>query len=181
MAKSGGKVSFEEAKQSALKFFEKQKKFKEIQAKFNEVKAQFNGDMSLFFENEQIEKSIMLETGYNQDLQINRIQKSSVEFNADKLEKALGKELARDVVLKRYEIIDFPGLVAYLKEFGVEPSVFKSFLNVTKTVDEKELDKLEELGKIDIEQIKGCYTVKQHNPYFTVAVKRGQSDDERQD
>ena len=69
------------------------------------------------------------------------------------------------------------GLVTYLKECGISPKVFKSFISVRKTVNTKELDKLEELGKITAEQIKGCYTVKSQNPYFTVNIGKGQGND----
>jgi hypothetical protein len=66
------------------------------------------------------------------------------------------------------------GLITYLKDCGISPKVFKSFISVRKTVNTKELDRLEELGKITAEQIKGCYTVKSQSPYFTVNVGKGQ-------
>jgi len=69
------------------------------------------------------------------------------------------------------------GLITYLKECGIDPKVFKSFISVRKTVDTKELDRLEELGMITAEQIKGCYTVKNQNPYFTVNIGKGQEND----
>lgn len=164
------KLSYDECVQSVLKFFEKQKKFKQVQTQFNELKAQFNSDMEDYFECEGISK-MDIDEFIDGNLVVNRIQKSSVEFDADKLEKALGK-FAKDVIIKRHEIIDMIGLIAYLKECGVDPKIFKSFLNVSKSVDTKELDRLEELGKITVEQIQGCYTIKPQNPYFTVGVKR---------
>lgn len=172
------KLSKSECIKSVRKFFEKQARFKKIQAEFNEMKAQFYSDMESYFEAEQIEGATTFESDEfaDGDLQVTRTQKSSVEFNADKLEKALGKKLAKSVVLKQYQIIDMDGLIAYLKECNVDPSIFKSFLSVTKTVDTKELDRLEELGKVTLEQVKGCYSVKRQSPYFTVTVKRGQDD-----
>ena len=169
------KLSKDECVQSVLKFFEKQKKFKQVQSQFNELKAQFNSDMEDYFECEGISK-MTIDEFIDGNLVVNRIQKSSVEFDADKLEKALGK-LAQNVVLKRYEIIDMIGLIAYLKECGVDPKIFRSFLNVSKSVDTQELDRLEELGKITADQIKGCYTINCQNPYFTIGVKRAYDDD----
>ena len=110
---------------------------------------------------------------------VNRIQKSSVEFDPDKLAKALGKQLAKQVIIKKYEITDMDALIAYLKECDVDPKIFKSFLNVSQSVDIQELDRLEEIGKITAEQVKGCYTVKRQKPYFTVGVKRGHDDGEQ--
>ena len=93
-------------------------------------------------------------------------------FNADKLEKVLGKKISDNVIIKKYEIVDMFGLIAYLKECNVDPKIFKSFLSVTKSVDVKELERLDELGKISIEQLNGCYTVNKQKPYFTVGLKR---------
>lgn len=60
----------------------------------------------------------------------------------------------------------------------VEQKVFKSFINVTKKVDEKKLDKLADLGLISQEQLEGCYTLKRQKPYFTFKMKRGKHDEE---
>lgn len=178
------KLSSAECRQSVRKFFEKQSRFKKVQSQFNELKAQFNSDMEDYFECEGIEKSLTflcedIIEGNGSDLVVNRIQKSSVEFDPDKLAKALGKQLAKQVIIKKYEITDIDALIAYLKECDVNPKIFKSFLNVSQTVDTQELDRLEELGKITVEQVKDCYTIKRQKPYFTVSVKRGHDDGEQ--
>lgn len=174
------KLSENECKQSVRKYFEKQSKFKQVQSQFNELKAQFNSDMEDYFEHEGIDKSLTIKYDdfVDSDLVVNRIQKSSVVFDADKLERALGKHLGKQIIIKRYEVTDMDALIAYLKECDVDPKIFKSFLSVSKSVDTSELDRLEELGKISAEQIQGCYTVKRQKPYFTVGVKRGNDDGE---
>lgn len=179
-ANKKAKLTIDDYRQSVRKFFEKQIRFKEIQTQFNELKTQFNSDMEEFFKNEGIDKSVVFSDKelVQGSLVVNRIQKSSVQFNADKLEKALSKEISKQVIVKRYEITDIDALITYLKECNVDPKIFKSFLNVSKTVDTQELDRLEELGKITEKQVRGCYTVKCQNPYFTVGVKRGQDDGE---
>lgn len=155
------------------KFFEKQIKFKNVQAQYNELKAQFNSDMEDFFKLEGIDKS--MEFSCNEPigdiLVVNRIQKSNVEFNPDKLEKKLGKGISKQIIVKKYEVIDMEALIAYLKECNVDPNIFRSFLNITKTIDMKELDRLGDLGKITEEQLKGCYIVKKQKPYFTITMK----------
>ena len=60
------------------------------------------------------------------------------------------------------------GLITYLQECGVDPKIFKSFISVEESVDVKELERLEELGKISKEQLKGCYSVKCQKPYYQV-------------
>ena len=175
------KLSSTKCRKSVYKFFERQSKFKQEQSQFNELKSQFSSDMEDYFECEGIDKSLTF--SYDDlvegDLVVNRIQKSSVEFNPDKLSKALGKQLAKQVIIKKYEITDMSALTAYLKECNVDPKIFKSFLNISQTVDTQELDRLEELGKITADQIKGCYTIKRQKPYFTVGVKRGHDDGEQ--
>ena len=180
MARRKSKLNSDECKQSIMNFFQKQKKFKQIQTRFCEIKADFYNDMEDYFKYNNIDGKLTIECNELADVQsfvVTRIQSSRVEFNPDKLEKALGKELSRDVIQKHYEIVDMNGLVTYLKECGINPKVFKSFVSVRKTVNTKELDKLEELGKITAEQIKGCYTVKSQSPYFTVNIGKGQNND----
>ena len=180
MARRKSKLNSEECKQSIINFFQKQKRFKEIQTRFGEIKANFYDDMEDYFKHNNIDGKLIIdgdEFANNESFVITRIQSSKIEFNANKLEKALGKELSQNVIQKHYEITDMIGLITYLKENGIDPKVFKSFVSVRKSVDTKELDRLEELGMITAEQIKGCYTIKTQNPYFTVNIGKGQEND----
>ena len=180
MARRKSKLNSEECKQSIINFFQKQKKFKQIQTRFGEIKADFYNDMEDYFEHNNVNGKLIIEGDSldgAENFIVTRIQSSKVEFNPDKLEKALGKELSQSVIQKHYEITDMIGLVTYLKECGVDPKVFKSFISIRKTVNTKELDRLEELGMITAEQIKGCYKVKSQNPYFTVNIGKGQEND----
>ena len=181
MARRKSKLNSEECKQSIINFFQKQKRFKQIQTRFCEIKTDFYNDMEDYFKYNNIDGKLTIECNDEfadiGSFVVTRVQSSRVEFNPDKLEKALGKELSRDVIQKHYEIVDMNGLVTYLKECGINPKVFKSFISIRKTVNTKELDRLEELGKITAEQIKGCYTVKSQNPYFTINLGKGQDND----
>lgn len=168
------KQSEARARQSVLEYFSKQCKYKSLQAKFEEAKRQFNEEMESHFQelgitSMRVESDELVEGS----LLVTRVQKSSVSFDADKLESALDKELAGQVIHKRYEIADILGLITYLKECGVDPKVFKSFLTITKSVDAKELDRLEEIGKITLDQVKGCYMVNAQKPYFVVKNGKG--------
>lgn len=177
MVRRKSKLNSDECKQSILNFFQKQKKFKQIQNQFGEIKADFYNDMEDYFKNNDIDGKLTIEgDDFNgvESFVVTRIQSSKVEFNPDKLERVLGKELSRDVIQKHYEIVDMAGLISYLQGYGVNPKVFKSFISIRKSVNTKELDRLESLGKITAEQIKGCYTIKSQNPYFTVNIGKGQ-------
>ena len=176
------KPTIDECRQVVLDFHKKQTEFKEMQSHFGDEKAKFNSMMEDLFKGEDIEKTAVFTNcgvdGSCERYTVTRVQKVSVDFDPDRLEKSLGKEISKKVVRKSYEIIDIDGLIAYLKECDVDPKIFKSFLQIFKSVDLDELNKLEELGEISMEQVEGCYTVKRQNPYFTVSVKRGQNDGE---
>lgn len=177
------KPTIDECRQSVIDFHKKQTEFKDVQSQLNVEKANFNLLMERFFQGEAIDKSVVFTncggiTGECEKYTVTRVQRTSIDFDPERLEKSLGKELSRDVISKSYEIADIDGLIKYLKECGVDPKVFKSFLNVYKSVDYDALDRLEELGRISKEQVEGCYTVKRQKPYFTVSVKRGNDDGE---
>lgn len=177
------KLSLDELRQAAYTFTAKSQKIKRMQTQLAELKEQFYADASDYLECNDMGDSIDIEyvggeafNDFAGTLHLKKIQKASVEFNADAIEKALGKELSKEVILKRYEVQDMAALIVYLKECGVDPKIFKSFIVVEKSVDAEAIDRLEEVGRITHEQIDGCYTVKTQNPYFTVKVKRGQGD-----
>lgn len=160
-------------------FYNEQKEFKERQERFNTIKQLFYNDAEELFNYEGIDKLVI----DNEDLEgnelvVNRVQKTSVIFDIDALENNLSKEISKDVIDKSYTITDINRLIIYLKSCGVDPKVFKSFINVTKIVDEKKLDKLADLGLIREEQLEGCYTLKRKKPYFTVKMKRGKHNEE---
>lgn len=177
MVRRKSKLNSEECKQSIINFFQKKKRFEQIQTRFGEIKADFYNDMEDYFKHNNIDGKLTIESGELDGVDkfvVTRIQSSKVEFNPDKLERVLGKELSRDVIHKHYEIVDMVGLISYLQGYDINPKVFKSFISIRKSVNTKELDRLESLGKITAEQIKGCYTVKSQNPYFTVNIGKGQ-------
>lgn len=155
-------------------FLKRQEQFKEDQASFEMVKKQFYSFMEEYFEdNDVADKASFPIEGFADSslLVVTKVQKSVVDFDVQKLEDALGKENSKGVIIKEYQIMDFEGLVEYLKSCGVSPKLFKKFIKVNKTVDTKKLDNLEELGRITVKQLDGCYTVKRQNPYFKVALK----------
>lgn len=87
----------------------------------------------------------------------------------------------RDKVVKKTYIIPNMKLVAkLLKKYGVERSEFEKLLYVKKEVDERELEKLYSLGLISIEDLEGCYTVDEGNPYWHIKASE-ESSSERND
>ena len=101
-------------------------------------------------------------------LGVTRVRRKKIIWDMNKLKEKLPKEKYKAVTTRRYEIEDMEGLVKYLKKCGVNPKRFKSFLNVTESVDEKELNNMSELGEITESDIRGCYTVELSDPYIRI-------------
>lgn len=100
-----------------------------------------------------------------------RVQNVKVIWNIDKLKKQLGRKLFCKVVQKQYQIIDMHGLIEYLKSCGVDPNKFKSYINVSVSVDESEIDRLSEVGEVTKSDIEGCYRLDKAKPYFKYTYK----------
>lgn len=177
--RSKAKLSLDECKQSALKFFQSQRQLKRIQSDFENEKKQFYSDMEDYFKCNEIKSKLFLDGDefVDKGLVVTRVQSSKVIFDVKKLERALGKDVSKDVIIKRYEIADMKGLITYLRECNVDPKIFKSFLCVSKQVDTAALDRLEELGKISLKQVEDCYTINRSNPYFQVSVSKEKGDE----
>lgn len=150
-------------------FLEAQANFKVAQENFKNAKACFYAEMESMEEGHVSDSPYVFE---DEEFTVKRVQKSVVKFDADALEKLLGKELSSDVIEKQYCITNFEGLKAYLKKCNVSPTEFKKFITVSKSVKVEELDRLESIGKVSLSQIKGSYSIEVQKPYFMVKKKK---------
>lgn len=170
------KISRSDFKAACITLGENSEKYKRQTAEYENVRTNKLKIVGEYFEQNKLDKGITFEMPSElSDIQaktvtITKAQRVSVNFIVDKLKKSLGNKMASNVITKRYEIIDMFGLVKYLKQCNVNPDIFKSFLNVTETVDVKELERLEEIGKISNDELDGCYTVTKGEPYFSIKV-----------
>lgn len=172
---------YEKCRFMALEFFRKNRELKEMQGQMNVLKKNFYGSINEFFDENDVDSEISFsynEIADKQILRIKKVQKVSVNFDADSVDKVLDKEFSEQVIIKKYEVNDMPGLIAYLKECGVNPKVFKSFIDVKKSVDVSVLENLVATGKVSEESLDGCYTTEKQNPYYTVTAKKEQEKDD---
>ena len=170
--------------QSAWNYYRKEQKFKKVKKQYEESKDQFEADM-LELTDALGKKRVVFEPDSFVDgdtecgkLTVCKVEKTSIEWDAAKLERKLPPSVAKKVIKKRHYISDMPGLVAYLKGCGVDPKIFKMFLSAERTVDAKAVDQLGSVGEVSVRQISGCYIVKCHKPYFTLSVKKDDGDGE---
>lgn len=107
----------------------------------------------------------------NHRVKVTRCRRSKIKFNIEKMEKALPKKVMKRITIKTVVVEDYLGLSNYLKTLGADPKVVKSFLSVSKNIDEKEFNQQYDLGEFKLEDVKGCYEISLGNPYYTVSVK----------
>lgn len=103
---------------------------------------------------------------------LTRVQSRKVTFDPDKVEKAVGKKLAKRVITKSYVIDDMEALIEICKTHGVTPKEIKALVHSEKSVDKKEVDRLIEVGDISLDTLKGAFTVKESEPYYRVTEKK---------
>lgn len=175
--------SLEESRNYVIAYAKQLLKFKNAESVMNDMKSDFNASMNALFEQQEKKKnlkgnSVSFETdGFgevSQTVTATQITNTSIVWNIPILKRVLGKKLAKQCVSKKYEIVNFPGMVEYLKSLGAKPDEFSKFLNVVESVNEKQLDKLSDLGVIALDDMRECYTVKKSTPYFKITVKSGE-------
>lgn len=101
------------------------------------------------------------------NIHVVKSERLNITYNAEMLELKLknstshdarnNKEIINEVIVRAYSIVDYDGLVTLLKRRGVRPGEFKEHVRIVRAVDKKALNKLFEVGDLDIKQLEGCY------------------------
>lgn len=99
-------------------------------------------------------------------VRVTKIRRNKILWNLVQLKKKLDKKLYKQIVTKEYTINDMNGLIEYLKSCGVNPNEFKKYIDVDETLNEAELDRLYDTGKITKGQLEGCYVSELSEPYI---------------
>ena len=170
----------EQHKKKVLSFYRQQKAYVEYEKKYKELKKKFEEYMVEYMGNKNKEVLSIDNLEGNEDdeeLLINKINRTSIEWYPDKLEKRITKKVAKKVIRKSYEINDMKGLSKYLKSCGVNPKVFAKYITVQKEVDQDAIDMLGEIGEITPQNISGCYIVKCSKPYIKLSLRKRKNDD----
>ena len=166
----------EEVKQNAIKLYELKEDFRQTEKAFKENKDKISKEISNFLFSYGVDGfEFVASSGFcakePKVLSVKKVRRKSITYIADNIENALGKKKASEFVDKKYVIDDYKGLINYLKECGVNPNVFKKFISVEKTVNVKKLEQAYDLGKVKLEDLQGCYSVKEISSYIDVKIK----------
>lgn len=99
-------------------------------------------------------------------LKILKIKPKKIHWNVEKLKTKLKKNIFDRVVEKKYVIVDYPQLVKYLKSCGVNPAIFKLYVEAEHKIDMKALEKEYSTGALKMSEVKGCYQVEEGSAYI---------------
>lgn len=164
-------------KESIKRLYDLQQEKKKFDEYYNEVKKkeQLNVSNYMFSNLGKNENSfeMTLDSGFGYydspvDLKVTKVRTKKVLWYIDKLKKKMFPETYKKVVIKKYTINDMKGLTSYLKTCGVDPKKFKKFIDVQEELNESELERMYETGKIDVSEIEGCFTVNMGEPYIRI-------------
>ena len=160
----------EEIKRAVVELREYRLKFKDIESQYKKKNEELQKKIREFMKvNEFTEFKFLSKTRMGDiPLRVLNVVPKSITFDVKKLKERLDKEIFNEIVNKEYAINDFQGLVKYLKRCGVDPKKFKTFIDVTETVNTKKLDELGSLGEISEEDIDGCYEVTEKNGFVKI-------------
>lgn len=160
----------EEIKRAVVELREYRLKFKDIESQYKKKNEELQKKIREFMKvNEFTEFKFLSKTRMGDiPLRVLNVVPKSITFDVKKLKERLDKKIFNEIVNKEYVINDFQGLVKYLKRCGVDPKKFKTFIDVTETVNTKKLDELGSLGEISEEDIDGCYEVTEKNGFVKI-------------
>ncbi len=160
----------EEIKRAVVELREYRLKFKDIESQYKKKNEELQKKIREFMKLNEFTEFKFLSKSKMGDipLRVLNVVPKSVTFDVKKLKEKLDREIFNEVVNKEYVINDFQGLVKYLKKCGVDPKKFKTFIDVTETVNTKRLDELGSLGEISEEDIDGCYEVTEKNGFVKI-------------
>ena len=153
------------------KLFRKAFDFFEDKKNLEKSKKAFEKEAKKFFEDNAGVISVESDESISRKIKINKCQRKKIVFDISKLSKKLPKKMVKQIAKTTVEVEDYLGLSNYLKNVGADPEIVKSFLRVSKVVDEKQIEQLSNLGKLSSQDIDGCYSIVLGNPYYTVNVK----------
>lgn len=111
-------------------------------------------------------------------LKVTKVRRKKLTWKFEKLKQNISKKLYKTVVNKTYKVNDMDGLIKYLKQCGVDAKKFKKFIDVEESMNEIELDKMYETGKISKEdkaQLGKCCDVEISEPYIKITEQKGQN------
>ena len=171
------KMTSKQWAEQRIKYFWEQKRiFDATKANFENDKYEFYNEMDRYFDSAADDDGkviIDLRDSVKGVRKIicQKVTQMNITFNPVKIKKLLSKKEQKLVINKHYKVINWPGLLNLLKESGVEWKKFLKYVEITEEVNQKELDKLIDLGLLDIDDAKACASTKAKTQYYKITEK----------
>lgn len=80
-----------------------------------------------------------------------------IEYDLEKLEKRLSKEVLEQIIDKKIIIADLTGLITTMKMAGLAPGELKTRIKIEKEVNKESIKALFDMEQLDIKELEGCY------------------------
>lgn len=168
-------------KDSVRKLYEAREQYKLAEKHYNDVRKKESIVISNYMFSKYPDKSsfdILMDEGTyfytnKRNLKVTRQRVTKVVWDIDKLKKTLPRNTYKTVVDRMYVINNFGGLVEYLKSCGVDPGIFKRYIEAKDTVNKDRLNQAYETGEITMKDVSGCYTVEYGEPFIKLTEKDG--------
>ncbi len=168
------KISEVNAQEAAYTLMEENEKFNVIKKAYEERREELQGIIREYLGDE---KSFSFEANKGKykkhpiNLLVTNVIQKKITWDIPKLKKKLDKEIIDKIIDKTYTINDMEGLIKYLKKCGVDPKIFKRFIDVEEKVVDSQVDLLSDIGEIDQEDVAGCYSIKTNVGYIRLTEK----------
>lgn len=108
------------------------------------------------------------------NISVQSVNPKAIAWDADKLEKTIGRRECGAFVEKQYSITDMEGLVKYLQACGVDPAKFKKYIHVEKKVNQAKFNEWSELNEVDASELKDCYELKDISGYLRISCNKSE-------
>lgn len=93
----------------------------------------------------------------NDDCTVYVAERAKVNYDVDKIQESLPKELYSQFIVNTRTISDWNYFGKLMRSKGITMDQLRPCISVKKEVNQKALDKLYERGKVDIRDLDGCY------------------------
>lgn len=146
-----------------------------MERNFQEAKSDFNICMERYFDvlaDEDGKVEVEVNDIKNvRKIIVTKVTPSNVKWDIEKLKNILSNKERKVVIQKQYSVVNWKGLFDLLKNSGVDFKEFLKYVEVSESVNEKQLDKLIDLGMVDGEEAKKCSSVNIKYCYYKLAEK----------
>ena len=147
---------------------ELEEKYKRIKSQYEAKKLKLSDSIKAYMSKVKCENLRYKGGIAKRGIKATKVCPKKIIWDVDKLEKKLDRKLFKEITKKKYQINDMENLVKYLKSCGVDSNKFKTFINVEKVVDQKKIDNLSKIGEIELDDLDGCYEVKELSSYLKI-------------